>query len=318
MVDYQRVPTVLVCIALWYTTNAFCAVATQRCLRDILAMNGNNGDAGDSLVEAFQLSSALTAIQLAVGALLGLLVLTMAGGTLYAIGLVSDRLHSTSATLCACLVVLHGLASCSTTIGFYYGSASLVQVIKASEPMMTLAIAYAWGIVFQPRIRVIAQQIAAMGIVVLAMSTLLTGNGGSNDKSLQYFASIAFSLISGIFLATRNVVQKGASLVNTIIKTDYLPVAQSEKEAGQAKVAGDVSAIILPQLVDFVVMSTGGAIVCIVIALLNVAFAYTSGQSLLQWDSLVFSYAAVLLHGAYNMFSLIVLGVSSSIRHLHS
>ena len=96
--------------------------------------------------------------------------------------------------------LLHCIGSICTNIGFGYGSASLVQVIKLLEPVETLLLAA----LVQQSLNVLSPQKVASTLTIVAGTYLLLANA-SIEVNLQ---SVIFPIGSGICMASRNVLSK--------------------------------------------------------------------------------------------------------------
>jgi len=194
---------ILLCIS-WYWTSSINAIASQRLF-------------SSSTQLASSQAIALTTLQLVVGAAVARLVLLVFGRTKNENGgagvllvspfrVLTSFMKGTSGSIHFILLgLLHYGGSLCTNIGFGYGSASLVQVIKLLEPIETLLLAAFVSYMTGPFDKSIVSPNKAMGtiIIVAGTSMLLT------QKSMVVNGtSVAFALVSGMCLACRNVLKK--------------------------------------------------------------------------------------------------------------
>ena len=210
------------CIS-WYWTSSINAIASQRLLSS--SKNANQDEKEEPSANcSYEIAILLTSLQLVVGALVAWLVLFIngiSGSTQMKTSLVSpisvmknlvvnsntqEGSSNSQHYFMFITGLLHYTGSLCTNIGFGYGSASLVQIIKLLEPFETLilsALAYYIRHGTVDKTIVSFNKIVGTGVIVIGTSMLLT------QKSLDVnMTSVVFALLSGICLASRNVIKK--------------------------------------------------------------------------------------------------------------
>ncbi|GAX21534.1 hypothetical protein FisN_6Hh424 [Fistulifera solaris] len=96
---------------------------------------------------------------------------------------------------------LHGIGSICTNLGYMYGSASLVQIIKLLEPFEILLLTR----LFLPDER----KLLTMGVASSMILTVGAAISLIQSKSSQpHVHAVTFALLSGFTLSTRNVLQR--------------------------------------------------------------------------------------------------------------
>ena len=201
--------------ACWYYTSSKNAVATQQLVQEYRRLGAGNDvheNGGD--FSPFPVMAVLTALQLLVGLCISWPLhyfLASKDGE-------NSRGHvSTAATADAVgpkrvsrLIVgnLHFLGCLFTNLGFAYGSASLVQVIKLLEPIETLFLTALINVFFIRRDHGITFT-KALSVVIIVFGTSLLLMRKGMQQHINYL-SVAFALCSGFAMASRNVVQKSA------------------------------------------------------------------------------------------------------------
>ena len=172
----RKTVVLAVLVSLWWTTNGWNGIAMQSMRREenVLAV-----------------TLLVTHLQLLCGGVLGGCLLASRGGLWVAIRLDRSRCQ---------LAFLHLIGSTMTNLGFMFGSASLVQIVKLLEPLETLA----WRqFLFREQKPPSRGVIGSMVVVVGASMTLVRSRGPDTS-----YVSILCALLSGLTLSARNVCQR--------------------------------------------------------------------------------------------------------------
>lgn len=118
------------------------------------------------------------------------------------------RLNARKIAIAGLVGVLHYFGSFFTNMGFMYGSATLVQVVKLLEPVETLIfMALVNMFIFRTDHGITSRKAAGTFFVVGGALVLLLQKG---IKTRENPVSVVFALLSGLTLATRNVTQKSS------------------------------------------------------------------------------------------------------------
>ena len=98
--------------------------------------------------------------------------------------------------------VFHSLGSLFTNLGFTYGSASVVQIIKLIGPIETLVLT----VIFEQSFKAVtARKFISMMVTITGTAILLSQK--KKDSSVNIF-SFTFALLSGASMSFRNVTVK--------------------------------------------------------------------------------------------------------------
>lgn len=216
----------VVSIAAWYTTSSTSAVASQRLVQ---AHAREYGADGTGPWDGFRLVLALTTLQLLAGTILcaplvflaDITILKHQGQTELSSAITRRRLPLALPTTRVALFVgaLHFVGNLCTNTGFLYGSAALVQVIKLLEPIETLLLTAAANVLLHHRPHGISAVRAVATVIICVGTSLLL----SQNDMVCSRASILFSLMSGICMATRNVTTKNHRVATEANQPSYSP-----------------------------------------------------------------------------------------------
>lgn len=279
----------LLTIPLWYYTNAINGIAIQALVPRFEV---------DKLLPATVIVSGLTALQLVVGACLG----TSINFCMISVFKQWESLERTSSSRSSAdsikkpdvfffvLIALHGLGSLFTNLGFFYGKATIVQVIKLLEPFETLLISQAlssdelnisWGI------------IASMSVVVFNSIFLL-----KSETKVPHPYSITFALLSGVTLSLRNVLQrKDLKSKDTDASSNVSSTSKVQRSVNQ-----------------FTTLSLRSGIGMSMFTILTYMISLAVAQSpTLPFRDL--TYGVMMWHPMYNVFSMVTLGQCTALTH---
>lgn len=301
-------------IVCWYWSSSINAVATQRLLSQNDASHGEaNHDASEVHSPSSMLAAVLlTAAQLVVGSMASLVLIWISKFVLpsYSISAIASSSSSSSHVIVG---LLHCIGCLCTNIGFAFGSASLVQVIKLLEPIETLLLSAIVIVLtntdYATRISEIlsVKKMASTFIIVGGTSMLLA------QKEMEAnYKSIVFALGSGFCMALRNVLKKNGGDRDTNYKR-----GRSVKEEKLPSSCGEV---FLKGMYNFTLITTMSAIPAALIALLAMLFSNLSLKAVVELishknDVKTNLIQAVIFHCLYNMSSITVLSLTSAPVH---
>lgn len=178
--------------------------------------------------------------------------------------------------------MFHSLGSLFTNLGFAYGSAIVVQIIKLLEPIETLILTVIYAQSFSS---VTAKKSISMVVTITGTAILLSQK--KKDASVNVF-SVAFALLSGLSLSFRNVTVK------------HFQKEKAEKTA-------------LNGIRKFLEITAAGTI----ISCLQLLFAIRNLPrfSMMLINCEWYGFQAILFHGLYNLASIFVLSFISAPSH---
>lgn len=256
-------------IMAWYWTNGMNGIAMQSYAEKV-----NDPSLLPSAYLRFFSTIALTGVvtcfQLLLGALIGRFLLFSLNKTI--------TWQQITSTHSLPLSGLHALGSIATNLGFMYGKASLVQVIKLLEPFETLMLSQ----VFFKEGKCSIGIVSSMMVVVGAAMSLL-----KLQSTPPHPLSILFAILSGLTLSCRNVLQRKHHHQDTAAIQHW---SKLEKSVVQ-----------FTQLSYFSGLWTGQFALVIYL--------------MVQPHFVPCNYQVLLWHPLYNVFSMITLGFCSALTH---
>jgi hypothetical protein len=190
---------------------------------------------------------------------------------------------------------LHYVGTMCTNLGFAYGSASIVQVIKLLEPVETLLLTYAILGMVNPK-----RKFGSALLIVFGTMLLLTSKG--TNKHVNTY-TIIYSLLSGVSFSSRNVAQKVSNRTNNTTIVD----------------AGFLGGVVAKGIQNFISI-TSYALIPAIISLVAVEIRGVEGieGSIVLWlliETKKPSFQAIVYHGLYNIASISVLAFVSAATH---
>jgi len=180
-------------IMLWYWTNGMNGITMQTFSGhvDTIVSERVKQQSYDRFWMTIQITSFVTCFQLLLGSIIGRLLLFMINKNI--------TIEQIFMTRSLSLPSLHAVGSIATNMGFMYGKASVVQIIKLLEPFETLILSQ---ILFQEG-NISTGVVSSMILVVGAGMMLL-----KLQSTPPLPQAIFFALLSGLTLSTRNVLQR--------------------------------------------------------------------------------------------------------------
>ena len=224
-----------------------------------------------SLGLAFETGFAVATLQTIAGMVLGATLLRMRFGS--DIGTILFR----ESKGMVWLGLLHAIGACGTNLGFLYGTASLVQILKVSEPFQTLG----WSVMLGEETSASFQHLSSILVLVGGAMAVV-----SSHPTPPHVISVASALVTGLSLTLRNVVQRKIS--NKTFRTSMVHFTLMSLFASLWSSFGTVLALILTK-VD----------------------ASEGRQPLLEGISL----GTIFYHPIFSLASIVTLGIWSALTH---
>jgi len=191
--------------------------------------------------------------------------------------------------------VLHGFGSIFTNIGFLFGKAAMVQAVKLLEPFLTLF----WSCLLFPEDQQAMKPTTILSIVmVVSASIMLVKNGGNKNGQRATGTAIAFAMLSGFSLSSRNVLQR-----KFFQSKNETATAATQQDSTRHKVVKSIE--------NFGRLSLWGALVNMAISIL----ALTLNGKVMFNRYIVEDHALFVWHPLYNLFSIVTLGFCSALTH---
>jgi drug/metabolite transporter (DMT)-like permease len=282
-------------IAAWYLTNGFNGIALQSYAKRIRESAGEM-----TLTSASSTMAVVTAMQLGLGACIGYTILLI----------LSFFLNRKTPSLRSILTLnqdeivagsLHGIGSVCTNLGFMFGSASLVQILKLLEPFETLALSQ---LMIPEEGRITHGVVSSMLVLVGAAISLIRIR---SDSPHPY--SVLFAVLSGCTLSCRNVLQRRQHRASSVSDNNKSTNSCSSASASEpaTETADSQLQKVERSLQQFTKLSLHS---CFMSSILGVALhaASPAAVHLLNWKVLTW-------HPLYNIFSMITLGFCSALTH---
>jgi drug/metabolite transporter (DMT)-like permease len=278
-------------IIAWYITNGMNGIALQSFsshVRDYRA--GKEG-----LFSNIALMLLVTGTQLLFGVVMGMAMLSIFSLMKPA----SQRNRQFKLTMAKQDVILgslHGIGSLCTNLGFSYGSASLIQILKLLEPFETIILSQ---LLMPDEGKITIGVVSSMIFVVGAAVSLIRIR-----PTKPHAHAVLFAILSGLTLSSRNVLQRKQHVQ-----------ADAQHDEDNTKHTSKVER----SIEQFTKLSFNSAVVTLTLAIpLNVVLLATSTSHVnivkmvldeaLNWRVLTW-------HPLYNAFSVITLGFCSALTH---
>ena len=274
----------------WYFASSKNAIATQQLVQtyDVIAQD---------ISTAMPIMTVLTSLQILLGLFISFPLYLFSKAKVDCRDDIKEawtRLKGTREGKTLCIVgYLHFIGCFFTNMGFSFGSATLVQVVKLLEPVETLIfMAFANVFFFQKTHGITAQKASGTFLVVTGASLLLLQKGINASMNP---ASVGFAFLSGFCMATRNVVQKSGSSSHSIrTQTQWL-----ETLSNGLRTFFEINFIAgIPALTVLLLTPQKGEIISSI------------------WNTLEgYGVQDVLFHSLYNMASISVLSITTAQTH---
>jgi hypothetical protein len=311
-------------IGAWYVTNGMNGIAMQSFSRALAEHQQQQVTTTSTrgFGATVAITSMVTSLQLLLGAILGWFMLL-----LYRYRYSTAMTHEPSTRIAneaprsnlltfrpseRFLALLHGVGSICTNLGFMYGSASLVQILKLLEPFETLVLTK----LLLPE----GEEGNKLTIGVLSSCLLTVGSAisllNSSSSKEPHPHAIMFAIASGLSLSSRNVLQRrqhfGKKPTVTTIPTT---TTNSERNMRSPQTASKLERSLL-QFTELSLQS--GTAMGLVSILLHAFLLYKDknhGATLTGVLSHAINWRLLTWHPLYNAFSMITLGFCSALTH---
>uniref|UniRef100_A0A7S2XNG5 Polysaccharide pyruvyl transferase domain-containing protein n=1 Tax=Attheya septentrionalis TaxID=420275 RepID=A0A7S2XNG5_9STRA len=202
--------------------------------------------------------------------------------------------------------ILHFLGCLCTNMGFAFGSASVVQIIKLLEPIETLLLTAIVNVMILQKFHGITfPKTLAVVTIIGGTSMLLSKKGNADVKQHVNLHSVVFSLCSGLAMATRNVVKRMS------------PETSSGKQFKEIQSWKDTTINGLINFFSITFVAAIPATFCLILAELR-GSSHINGSIVIWMLNLVRDddgRNAILFHGLYNISSISVLSLMSAQSH---
>lgn len=296
---------IAICTSCWYISSNFNAIASQ-----VLFSKFDSNEQQDRIVLLAQL---LTTLQLVLGTAFSItffacrrLLYGKTQGSLF---------HKKVRVFDLFIGILHYVGSMCTNMGFAYGSASLVQCVKLLEPIETLILmvlaiivrdnifSKSWDTTKLEIQQFVSVRKVSSTFVIIGGTTLLLKQKSMDPNP----KSIIFALVSGFCMASRNVLKKTTSSINSDSGS-----GRNEESSNGAFVTGVQS---------FTFITTMAAVPAVAVTLVCYIHKFSSLNSLVSYllksenDAAANMGRAVVFHCLYNVFSITVLSLTSATTH---
>jgi hypothetical protein len=292
-------------ILCWYYTNGMNGIAMESFAKQhknhVMTIVHAIYSTERKLVDILVTTCFVTALQLMIGAVIGRILLFFLNSEIS-----SRQIMSTQWTP---LSFLHACGSLATNLGFMYGKASVVQVLKLLEPFETLLLSQ---FLFHQEGKCSFNTMASMTMVIGGAMSLLKSMK-KLSKATAPIEAIVSALASGLLLSCRNVLQRKQQSQQKTASSpspDFLPTNQDilpNKSLSKLE----------KSIVQFTQLSfLSGLFVGTLHIMLWTVISTTQEEKLLGNAYSVDPNIQVLLwHPLYNVFSMITLGFCSALTH---
>ena len=281
-------------IIAWYITNGMNGIALQSFASQIRDYRAGT----EGLLSNVALMMLVTFMQLAFGVVMGMTMmwlfsLTQQGG--------NSKFKLTMTRQDIILGGLHGVGSLCTNLGFSYGSASLIQILKLLEPFETIILSQ---LIMPDEGKITIGVVSSMIFVVGAAVSLIRIR-----PSKPHSHAILFAIFSGLTLSSRNVLQRKQH------------VQAEKKQQQQDNDDNKQTSKMERSLQLFTRLSFHSAIVtcaaAIPLNILLVTLPTTSShvEILKLTMAQALNWRVLTWHPLYNAFSVITLGFCSALTH---
>ena len=281
-------------IVAWYVTNGMNGIALQSFAAQVREYRAGNED----LASNMGIMALITTVQLGFGALVGLSMMWVLS-LLQPSSHKGRRFQASMSKEEVVLGSLHSIGSISTNLGFMYGSASLVQILKLLEPFETLFLS-----------QLLIPDEGRFTIGVVSSMILVVGSAVSLIRirpTKPHPHAVLFAIFSGITLSSRNVLQRKQH-VQANVDVNH---GHDDSNKSISKVERSID--------QFTTLSFQSAVMTGIAAVLLNGFLFATTATHAAAVNMVLSEAlnwrVLTWHPLYNTFSMITLGFCSALTH---
>ena len=184
-----RCLAIVVLLPAWYGAHSIFAIAMQKFASSPQRIE-------PSLGFALETSFAVATLQTIIGIAIGSLILRIRYGSEVTVVLYQESRGMIWVGL------LHAIGVCCTNLGFLYGTASLIQMIKALEPLETLI----WSVLLGVEARSSFGHVGSILVLIGGNMSVVTSHPAPPEA-----IPVGCAVLAGISLTLRNVVQRKLS-----------------------------------------------------------------------------------------------------------
>lgn len=286
-------------IGLWYYTNGLNGIATQEFAAKYREIEGEEKEI--LLVNAIIINIIIVCLQLGTGAFIGRLIQYFMSGVLNQWKPISEPYYGPATTLdilSIALISLHGLGSLCTNLGYFYGKAAVVQIIKLLEPFETLVFSY-FLMPLETNFS-LALLLSMMVVITNAIFLLLE----TESKAIPNTYSIVFAILSSFTLSLRNVLQR-KSQRESLSKMDMTLMQRSVYQFTKLSMESLFCIIILASFLQFWLYFWPSQIPASISEILSPILKILSVKDA----------GVIIWHPSYNIFSTIIIGWFVALTH---
>lgn len=280
-------------IIAWYITNGMNGIALQSFSTQIRDYRAGKED----LLSNIAIMGLVTGIQLACGVVIGLAML-------WGFSVMQPSVHRghrfqmSMTRQHAILDGLHGIGSTFTNLGFSYGSASLIQILKLLEPFETLVLS-----------RLLMPDEGKITVGVVSSMVFVVGSAVSLIRiqpTKPHPHAVVFAVLSGLTLSWRNILQR---------KQHVQAQMHSHNDDGNKQEVSKVERSV--EL--FTNLSLHSSVMSFLVTIPLNGFLLATSTSHLHVLKMVLvealNWRVLTWHPLYNTFSMITLGFCSAVTH---
>ena len=281
-------------IIAWYITNGMNGIALQSFASEIRDYRAGT----EGLLSNIALMTFVTGMQLAFGVVMGMAMLwlfslTQQGG--------NSKFKLTMTRQDLILGGLHGFGSLCTNLGFSYGSASLIQILKLLEPFETIILSQ---LIVPDEGKITIGVVSSMIFVVGAAVSLIRIR-----STTPHAHAVLFAIFSGLTLSARNVLQRKQHVQ---AETQQL---QHESDDNKQTSKMERSLELFTKLSLHSAVVTCAAAIPLNLLLLALPSTPSHSDILKLTMAQALNWRVLTWHPLYNAFSVITLGFCSALTH---
>lgn len=300
------IPSIAFFTVIWYYSSSRNAVATQKLVQHIYDQNETIGSI--PLPSPFETMVYVSMFQLLVGLCMAISIFVILRFFRPKITKTTDaRMNYTDTEslslvqivdktpISAIIGLLHFLGCFCTNMGFAFGSASVVQIIKLLEPVETLILT----VILAKSLKTVTTQKALSMLVTISGTAILLLQKKNNNTVNP--TSFFFAFCSGLCMASRNVMQK------------HCRHKETEQE-GKVHVINwnEVALAGIKNFIQITLYASAPALICAFATM--ILSRNTESLSLIKSSKLI-GVESIVFHGLYNIASISVLSLISAQSH---
>mmetsp|Transcript_24310 Transcript_24310/g.43971 ORF Transcript_24310/g.43971 Transcript_24310/m.43971 type:complete len:432 (+) Transcript_24310:1904-3199(+) len=277
----------------WYITNGMNGIAMQQFSSEIREHRAGT----EGLLSNIALMTFVTGLQLAFGVVMGMAMLWLFSLTQQK---GNSKLKLTMTKQDIILGGLHGFGSLCTNLGFSYGSASLIQILKLLEPFETIILSQ---LIMPDEGKITIGVVSSMIFVVGAAVSLIRIR-----SSKPHAHAILFAIFSGLTLSARNVLQRKQH-----VQAETQQQQQHEDDKQTSKMERSLQLFAKLSFHSAVVTCAAAIPLNFVVGTWPSTSTHSEILKLALTQAL--NWRVLTWHPLYNAFSIITLGFCSALTH---